>query len=143
MFDWPEQDKRYEEWRDKRDGPSRYNCPHCNTQMQQAESFIHIGLMTTWCPNNNCPSNKPKDNMETPAGRERGKMTEAIRDYGDNDEARHVLTDIIGPVEVHSEQGKMYDNGGGTLTIRDLCNIASNSQLEEACERLNVLRWIN
>lgn len=75
--------------------------------------------------------------METPAGRRREAMTSVLME-ADVDEATHALTWVIGPQEVFEEQDSVYINGGGKLTVRDLCRIASNHDLERVCRNLGI-----
>jgi hypothetical protein len=52
--------------------------------------------------------------------------------------ARHEITRVLGPKMVSDEQEAMYDNGGGTLLVIDLCRLASNVQLQKVIKKLKI-----
>ena len=71
---------------------------------------------------------------------DRDRLIGKIIDPEENDQqwAAHVITGVLGPKMVHAEQESIYSNGGGVMTVKDLCRLASNTQLEKIAKKLGV-----
>ncbi len=73
----------------------------------------------------------------TPAGDRRATLTSILLNDAEPDSVEEALTEEIGAEEVFQEKKRMRSNGG-KFTISDLCRIASNAQLENACHALDL-----
>lgn len=77
--------------------------------------------------------------METPSGKERERLVGLLMDHGDDAAVRMTLSALIGVRLLADQQRQLWANGGGTLTLRDLCAIATNYNLARACKALKII----
>lgn len=75
---------------------------------------------------------------ETPAGRERERLTGLIRDHHDQGQARDTLIVAVGTRRFAEADRAKRSNGGGPVDIRDLCAELTVTDLTGVCRELGI-----